>query len=167
MDAMLAGPLFLVMFAIAGVISILFMLFSQVYLVIQLCLFLPAKILPHKFKNFYYWTLCSSSIFLWISIFVSRHSLANTSVLTECSTAGFPFKVFTFPCGAMGGDYVPREMWLPFYLNYFLWLVFGVLLSLAISRFKFADKKKAMHALYFAYAIINLLGLGMVFLAFD
>ena len=155
------------LFPVIGIMSIFVMSFSLVYVVIQTGLFLAAKFLPRKLKNYYYWVLSLSSIFLWLSIFVSRHDLADTSVLTKCSTAGFPFKVFTFPCGAMGGDYVPIEMWLPFYLNYFAWIIIGTLLVWAVSKFKFIENVKAKRILFTAYVIINLAGLGWLLLAFD
>ncbi|MCK4554089.1 hypothetical protein KAU19_03940, partial [Candidatus Parcubacteria bacterium] len=75
--------------------------------------------------------------------------------------------VFVFPCGAMGGDYVPGSMWTPFYLSYLLWIAVSVLMVLAISKTKMFKSKKAMKILLAVYIAVNFYGLGMLLLAFD
>ena len=91
----LASPL-IILFPLMGVLSIFTMLFSQVYVAVQVGLFLLLKYLPAKFKSAYLWIFSLSSIILWLSIFITRHNLL-TGDMMEFSAAGFPFRVFTFP----------------------------------------------------------------------
>jgi len=160
-------PIALPMFFVAGIFSIFFMLFSQIFILIQAGLFLSRKIIPKKFKTFYQWGVYMSPVLLWLSVFISRHRLAESPDFKKCSVAGFPFEVFVFPCGAMGGDYVPGSMWALFYLNYLLWIAVSALIALAISKTKIFKNKKAMKILFVAYVAVNFYGLGVLLLAFD
>ena len=161
----LASPI-IILFPIMGVFSIFTMLFSQVYVAVQVGLFLPLKYLPAKFKSAYLWIFSLSSIMLWLSIFITRHNLP-VGDMTEFSAAGFPFRVFTFPCCAMGGDYVPLSMWRPFYFNYLIWIVASSLLVGLLARYKIIKNSKAKRWLLAICIAINLSGLGMLLLAFD
>jgi len=154
-------------FLLAGVFSIFFMFFSQIFVLTQVGLFFLQKVVSQKYKVFYQWTFYISSILLWLSIFFSLHNLLDDSDLTKYLTAGFPFKVFTFPCCAMGGDYVPREMWMPFYLSYIFWLAISTIIILTISKTKIFNNQKTLKILRLAYVLINLSGLGMLLPAFD
>ncbi len=167
MEKILFAPIILIMLFAVGIFSVFFMLFSQIFVLIQAGLFLLRKVIPKKFKTFYQWVFYVSPVLLWLSVFISRHGLAESANFKKCSVAGFPFEVFTFPCGAMGGDYVPREMWTPFYLNYLLWIAVSVLIALAISKTKIFKNKKTMKILLAVYIVINFYGLGMLLLAFD
>ncbi len=161
----LASPI-IILFPIVGVFSIFTMLFSQVYVAVQVGLFLPLKYLPAKFKSGYLWIYSLSSVLLWLSIFITRHNLL-TEDMTEFSAAGFPFRVFTFPCCAMGGDYVPLSMWAPFYFNYLIWIVVSSLLVVLLARCKLLNNNKAERWLLAICIVINLSGLGMLLLVFD
>lgn len=82
------------------------------------------------------------------------------------ATAGFPLKVFDFPFPPMGSDRVPIEMWKPFYINYVIWMVVGVVIYFLIP------KKIKTHVTY-APAIImitlylTVYSLGKILFAFD
>ena len=167
MEKILFAPITLIMLFVAGIFSVFFMLFSQIFVLIQAGLFLLRKIIPEKFKIFYQWVFYVSPVLLWLFVFTSRHRLAENSDFKKCSVAGFPFEVFTFPCGAMGGDYVPREMWALFYLNYLLWIAVSILIIFVISKTEIFKNKKAMKILLTVYIVINFYGLGMLLLAFD
>lgn len=87
--------------------------------------------------------------------------------LTACSEAGWPLQIFTYPCGAMGGDYVPLSMWKPFYLNYLIWIIISALLVGLLTKYNFLNNSKAKRWLLAIYIVINLSGLGMLLIAFD
>lgn len=161
----LLNPL-IIMSPIVGVFSIFTMLFAQVYMAVQVGLFLPLGFLPAKFKPAYLWIFSLSSILLWLSVFVTRHNLPEGD-LTAFSAAGFPLQSLTFPCCAMGGDYVPLSMWPFFYLNYLIWIIVSVLIVGLLTRYKFYNSNKVKGWLLALYVIINLSGLGMLLLAFD
>ena len=167
MEEILFMPIMLIMLFVAGVFSVFFMLFSQIFVLIQAGLFFLQKVIPKKFKTFYQWVVYMSPVLLWLSVFISRHRLAESSDFKKCAAAGFPFEVFTFPCGAMGGDYVPISMWTPFYLSYLLWMAVSVLIALTISKTKIFKNKKTMKILLAVYIVVNFYGLGMLILAFD
>ena len=147
--------------------SIYVMLFSKIFVTLQLILFLIWKLMKGKIRNIYYWVICLSSIFLWFSIFLSRRGIPMSVDLTACSEAGWPLRVFTYPCGAMGGDYVPLLMWKPFYLNYLIWLIISALFVSLLAKNKFLNNSKVKRWLLVIYIIINLSGLGMLLIAFD
>lgn len=147
--------------------SIYVMLFSKIFVVLQLILFLIWKLMKGEVRNIYYWVINLSSILLWIAIFLSRRSIPMSADLTACSEAGWPLRIFTFPCGAMGGDYVPLSMWKPFYLNYLIWIIISALLVGLLAKYKFLNNSKAKRWLLAIYIIINLFGLGMLLIAFD
>ena len=161
----LASPI-IILFPVVGIFSIFTMLFSQVYVAVQIGLFLPLKYLPAKFKSTYLWIFSLSSIMLWLSIFVTRRNLPGGK-MTEFSTAGFPLQSFTFPCCAMGGDYAPLSMWRPFYFNYLIWIIASSLLVGLLARYKLLNNSKAKRWLLVICIVINLSGLGLLFLAFD
>ncbi len=167
MEEILFIPITLIMLFVAGIFSVFFMLFSQIFVLIQCGLFLLRKVVPKKFKTFYQWVVYMSPVLLWLSVFISRHRLTESANFKKCFVAGFPFEVFVFPCGAMGGDYVPGSMWTPFYLSYLLWIAVSVLMVLAISKTKMFKSKKAMKILLAVYIAVNFYGLGMLLLAFD
>ena len=167
MEEVLVIPITFIMLFVVGFFSVFFMLFSQIFVLIQAGLFFLQKIIPKKFKTFYQWVVYISPVLLWLSIFISRHRLTESSDFKKCAVAGFPFEIFTFPCGAMGGDYVPGSMWALFYLSYLFWMAVSVLIVLAISKTKIFKNKKAIKILLAVYIVANFYGLGVLLLAFD
>lgn len=147
--------------------SIYIMLFSKIFVALQLILFLIWKLMKGRIRNNYYWVINLSSILLWTTIFLSRRSIPMSADLTACSEAGWPLRIFTYPCGAMGGDYVPLSMWKLFYLNYLIWFIIGALLVGLLAKNNFLNNSKAKRWLLLIYVIINLSGLSMLLLAFD
>jgi len=147
--------------------SIYIMLFSKIFVVLQLVLFLIWRLMKSRFKNIYYWIICLSSVLLWTEIFLSRRSIPMSADLTACSEAGWPLRIFTYPCGAMGGDYIPLSMWRPFYLSYLIWIIISVLLFGLLAKYEFLKSRKAKRWLLVTYIIINSAGLGILLFAFD
>lgn len=156
----------IIFFPLVGFFSIFTMLFSQVCVAVQIGLFLALKYFLAKFKSAYLWIFSLATTTLWLSVFVSRRNLPSGN-MTEYSAAGFPFQSFIFPSGAMGGDYVPLSMWMPFYLNYLFWILISSLLVGTLTRYKLLENTKAKKWLLSICVIINLSGLGMLLLAFD
>lgn len=102
---------------------------------------------------------------LWGSLIISRHLLPNPSA-NAYAVAGFPLQAFTYPIPPMGSDFVPREMWSPFFFNLFIWMVIGLVLAILLPRFV-ARFERRLWVVPVLIGLISLYGLAYLLFQFD
>lgn len=112
-------------------------------------------------------TVLSGGIILqWLSIWTSYRMVGGKDYEGPMATAGFPFKVFDFPYSPMGGDNVPIEMWKPFYINYVIWMVIGVIGYFLLPK-KITSHKLFSPAIITISLYLTVYSLGKIVFAFD
>lgn len=122
------------------------------------------KIIPMKSKAVF--TICSGTILLWISLFLSYRELSDVQgIYKPVATGGFPLRVFEYPVPPMGGNWPPQDNWILFFLNFAVWLIVGFVLSLLFG--KKLENKKIMNALIILAILFSAFGLLYIRIKFD
>ncbi len=122
------------------------------------------KIIPMKNKALF--TICSGTILLWISLFLSYRELPDVQdIYKPMAISGFPLRAFEYPFPVMGGNWPPQDNWVLFLLNFAIWLIVGFVLSLLFG--KRLENKKIMNALIILTILFSSLGLLYIRIKFD
>jgi hypothetical protein len=101
----------------------------------------------------------------WLSLFFSYQKIQDSNINQSIATGGFPLKIFEYPFPPMGHDWPPVEYWPMFFLNLFIWIVVGFLISFLFSK-KTINKKAVVAFVIFSIAL-SLLGIFYIMLKFD
>lgn len=122
------------------------------------------KIIPMKNKALF--TICSGTILLWISLFLSYRELPDAQDIYKLmATGGFPLRAFEYPFPAMGGNWPPQDNWVLFFLNFAVWLIAGFVLSLLFG--KRLENKKIMRIFVILAILFSVSGLLYTRIKFD
>lgn len=122
------------------------------------------KIIPMKNKTIF--TICSGTILLWVSLFLSYRELPNVQdIYKTMATGGFPLRALEYPFPVMGGNWPPQNNWVLFFLNFAVWLIVGFVLSLLFG--KRLENKKITNALIILAIFFSVLGLFYIRIKFD
>ncbi len=173
-------PLLLISFSLIGIATILHLqLFSLAVIGYAFCAYLIIRIIQKRnaIKNVLtpndtqasllnVAIVGVGSIFNWFAHLISKHETTYSQIFRSVEISGFPFTSFYFPQSRVGGD-IPPRMWLPFFLNQFLWTVASYYLIQYLDRTSRIKYKHVYSVLIIISIIITLAGLGYTTLKFD
>ena len=166
MEIIVLGILFLVMFPLMGLISLVALnSFAWLYVVILGLLFIIQIKIPKDIRNITMTVLSLGVIMMWLSLFLSYQELPNANDLSRpIAIGGFPITVFEYPPGALGNDEPPIDSWGLFYLNLGFWIIIGAVIAILLRKYL---NRKIFYTFFITSIVISIFGLGYLFIKFD
>lgn len=106
-------------------------------------------------------------ILQWFSLFFSYRELPNAyeNINKPIATGGFPFRTFEYPVPPMGSDWPPADTWPTFFLNFAIWLVIGLVISLLFG--KKLENKKMIKTIGILAVLLSVFGVFYIMFKFD